>query len=117
MKNLKTYMQLKERMNEINAEIDSIESTESFKEELLFLNELEELLTLHGKSKKETAEILYPKPEEVKSFAIKPRKKREPKTYKNPKTGQTVTTAGGNHTILRQWREENPDVNLADWVI
>lgn len=119
MSKLREYAQLKKRMEAMADELQQIENNAAFQDDLKFLNELEELVELHGKTKEEAAELLSPRP--VVASAVfektKPRKAREPKLYRNPHTGEEVITAGGNHTILKKWRQENPDVELSEWVV
>lgn len=100
-------------------ELELIEQNEAFQNDFQFLTELEELVSRHGKSKIEAAELLNPRENSVvaSKFEKKPRKAREPKTYRNPHTGEEVTTAGGNHKILKEWRAEFPDAVLTEWVI
>ena len=120
-KNLLQYLSLKEEIEKSNAKIEQLENDENFKKELEFLKDLEDLLELHGKSKVEVAEILNPTqpaaPATNTNFGKTPRKRRVQRTYKNPNTGETVTTAGGNNLVLRKWRAENPDLVLADWLV
>lgn len=120
MSKLREYTQLKSRMQEMARELELIEENEAFQNDLKFLTELEELVELYGKSKAEAAELLNPRPVVANKEAFEPRKPRKPrkaKLYRNPHTGEEVLTAGGNHTILKKWRSENPDVELADWVV
>jgi hypothetical protein len=120
MATLREYMKIKEKMQQMESELATIESNESFQNDLKFFNELETLLEVYEKTKEETAELLNPRQAEHSvnnAFTKKPRKQREPKTYKNPETGETVTTAGGNHTVLKKWRSENPDLDVSDWLV
>lgn len=119
MRTLREYTNLKNRLEEMGKELSRIEEDESFKKELNFLKDIEEVLELHGKTKEEAAEALNPTKHEVvdNGFTKKPRKPRTPRTYQNPHTGETVTTAGGNHTVLKQWRKDNPGLDVSDWII
>ena len=116
---LQQYLQIKKEKDELQNEIDRIESSESFQEDLKFLSELEELIELHGKTKIEVAELLNPTPTQkaIADFTKPPRKPREVRHYRNPHTGEEVKTAGGNHTVLKQWRKDNPDIDLKDWIV
>lgn len=115
---LKEYQSIKNRIEQMQEQINAIAEDDDFKADLAFLTELENLLEKHGKSKIDTAELLNPrKANDPAPFDNKPRKKREPRTYKNPHTGEVVTTSGGNHTVLKQWRADNPDVDLKDWIV
>ncbi|MNJ69786.1 hypothetical protein D3C77_661760 [compost metagenome] len=45
-----------------------------------------------------------------------PRKPREVKRYKNPHSGEIVETKGGNHKILKQWKQEHGSDTVESWV-
>ncbi|EAZ98347.1 histone-like nucleoid-structuring protein, MvaT/MvaU family [Marinobacter sp. ELB17] len=120
MATLREYMKIKEQVQKMESDLAAIENNESFQNDLKFFNELETLLEVYEKTKEEAAELLNPHQAEHlanNAFIKKPRKPREPKTYKNPETGETVTTAGGNHTVLKKWRSENPDLDVSDWIV
>lgn len=119
MANLENYILLKRKIEQYQEKLSELEANKELQQDLIFLAELEELLERYGKSKEQTAKILFPESNNASSqlVATKPRKKREAKTYVHPVTGETVTTAGGNHTILKKWRAENPDVDLSEWIV
>lgn len=116
---LQQYLQKKEQKEQLEQELSRIEESESFQEDFKFLKELEELIELHGKSKLEVAELLNPTPTQkaIASFTKPPRKARAERHYKNPHTGEEVKTAGGNHTVLKQWRKDYPEIDLKDWLV
>lgn len=116
--NLSDYVLLQKQIEDMKKELKTYNSDENFQKELSFLNEIEEVISKYGKTKEETANLLCPKADEALTEVLsRPRKKRTPKTYKNPHTGETVTTAGGNHKTLKKWREDHPDAILADWIV
>ncbi|TVP54100.1 MAG: H-NS histone, partial [Halomonadaceae bacterium] len=43
------------------------------------------------------------------------RRKRPMKTYRNPHTGETVQTRGGNHKVLNAWRKQYGSDEVAGW--
>lgn len=43
------------------------------------------------------------------------RKPRELKTYKNPHSGETIQTKGGNHTTLKAWKAEHGAETVEGW--
>jgi len=45
------------------------------------------------------------------------RKPRKLKVFKNPHTGDTVDTGGGNHKILKAWKSEYNLANIDEWVV
>ncbi|MCY1461647.1 hypothetical protein D9M71_793250 [compost metagenome] len=44
------------------------------------------------------------------------RKPREVKRYKNPHSGEVVETKGGNHKILKQWKQEHGSETVESWL-
>ncbi|MNE44365.1 hypothetical protein D3C80_1385870 [compost metagenome] len=44
------------------------------------------------------------------------RKLREVKRYKNPHSGEVVETKGGNHKILKQWKQEHGSDTVESWL-
>ncbi|MNT36362.1 hypothetical protein D3C72_1724400 [compost metagenome] len=44
------------------------------------------------------------------------RKPREVKRYKNPHSGEVVETKGGNHKILKQWKQEHGSDTVEGWL-
>ncbi|MNH44318.1 hypothetical protein D3C79_1064480 [compost metagenome] len=44
------------------------------------------------------------------------RKPREVKRYKNPHSGEVVETKGGNHKILKQWKQEHGSDTVESWL-
>lgn len=59
--------------------------------------------------------VLVPKDAAVAGMVTKRvRAPRAVKVYTNPHTGETVETRGGNHAVLRQWRDQWGDA-VSDW--
>lgn len=116
---LQQYLQTKIAKEQLEKELAVIEESPSFQDDLKFLKELEELIELHDKTRIQVAELLNPTPTQkaIASYTKPPRKPREERHYRNPHTGEEVKTAGGNHTVLKQWRKDHPDVNLKDWIV
>ena len=44
------------------------------------------------------------------------RKPREVKRYKHPHSGEIVETKGGNHKILKQWKQEHGSDVVESWL-
>ena len=70
-------------------------------------NDLIALLQDEASDSGQTWEKIYPT--ETKATQIK--------IFRNPETGETVETRGGNHAILKSWRAEYRLNNIDDWLI
>lgn len=40
----------------------------------------------------------------------------EVKRYKNPHSGEVVETKGGNHKIIKQWKQEHASDAFESWL-
>lgn len=63
-------------------------------------------------------DILEPKEssESATPAARGPRRQRQVKVYKNPETGETVETKGGNHKVLKTWKEQYGAEQVEGWL-
>ena len=101
---------LEKQMAQLEKELKSIENSAAFKKEVAVKRALTRLMAKHGCSKNDLRALL----EEDGSEPVKPRKKtvsttrktRKLKIFKNPKTGETVETRGGNHKVLKAWKTQ-----------
>jgi hypothetical protein len=41
---------------------------------------------------------------------------RKVKQYKNPHTGEVIETKGGNHKVLKEWKEKYGSDTVESWV-
>lgn len=111
---LNTYAESQKALQELQAQIAKLEADPKFAKEKAFVQALEKLLKDHGKTKADLTSFLFP---EGTKKSTKVRKPRALKTYKNPHTKETVTTAGGNHKTLKAWRAKYPKEDISTWVV
>ena len=113
---------LEQQMAQIGKELKSIEKSAAFKKENAISRSLNSLMKKHGCSKNDLITLL----QEGSSVSSKPgrksatnstRKPRMLKVFKNPTTGETVETRGGNHKVLKAWKLKYPTANIEDWII
>jgi hypothetical protein len=52
-----------------------------------------------------------------KTASSTPRRPREMKVYRNPKTGAEVQTKGGNHKVLKAWKAEFGADVVEGWLV
>ncbi|QKZ04158.1 histone-like nucleoid-structuring protein, MvaT/MvaU family [Pseudomonas eucalypticola] len=101
-------------------QLDALKNDAELKREIEFESKLKALLEEYGVSLKHIIAILDP----VKAgghpsakFAATPqRKPRELKRYKHPDSGEVVETKGGNHKILKQWKQEHGADTVESWL-
>lgn len=118
---LQEHKQLTDLIKATQLRLEAIESNENFQGELEFESKLRDLLNEYGKALPDIVAILDPARGGA-GKAAKPagekqtRKPREIKRYKNPHTGETVETKGGNHAVLKNWKTEHGKDEVESWV-
>ncbi|WP_020405738.1 histone-like nucleoid-structuring protein, MvaT/MvaU family [Hahella ganghwensis] len=116
MNKLAAYIEAKSEMESLKKRLEALESDESLKQTLKFQTELEKLMDKFGVSRDDVLKM-WGKKSDAKSASDKRRGTRPLKTYKNPKTGETVKTRGGNHKTLNAWREEYGKDAVDSWLV
>ena len=112
---------LEKQLAQIEKELKSIERSAAFRKENAINRALNNLMKKHGCSKSDLISILQddakvPTKRGATSTA-KTRKPRKLKIFKNPNTGETVETRGGNHKILKAWKSEYKLANIDEWLV
>ena len=112
---------LEKQLAQIEKELKSIERSAAFKKEKAISRALYNLMKKHGCSKNDLISILRGDSESPakRSEALlkKTRKPRKLKIFKNPNTGETVETRGGNHNVLKAWKSEYNLANIDEWLV
>ena len=112
---------IEKQMAQLENELKSIRNSAEFKKENAVKRALASLMKKHGYSKNELIALLQeekiaPVHRGKNSLATK-RKPRKLKVFKNPETGETVETRGGNHKVLKAWKAEYALESLDDWLV
>lgn len=112
---------IERQMAQLEKELKSIENSAAFKKENAIKRALTNLMKKHGCSKNDLIALLQGEGAEDikrrKKVAATTRKPRKLKIFKNPKTGETVETRGGNHKVLKAWKATYKLENIDDWLI
>lgn len=89
-------------------QLDTMKNDDGLKREIEFENKLRQLMAQYGVGLKEVIALLDPqrlaRPAATESSS--PRRERKVKIYKNLETGEVVETKGGNHKVLKLWKQE-----------
>ena len=112
---------IEKQMAQLEKELKSIENSAAFKKENTVKRALTNLMKKHGYSKNDLIALLQSDGsapvKSGKKRAAKTRKPRKLKVFKNPETGETVETRGGNHKVLKAWRAQYKLENIDEWLV
>ena len=101
-------------------QLDAMKNDSGLKQEIEFEQKLKALLEEYGMSLRQVITILDPSKgvsvSAVSASSGAQRKPREVKRYKNPHSGEVVETKGGNHKILKQWKQEHGSQTVESWL-
>lgn len=101
-------------------QLDALKDNGELKREIEFEEKLRDLMSEYGVGLRVIIDILEPKPSQSSASAAPaapgPRRQRQVKLYKNPETGETVETKGGNHKVLKAWKEQYGSEQVEGWL-
>lgn len=120
---LTDYMRKKQQLEQLNAELQTLEQDQRLKSEIEFKNKLEALMKEFDKSARDVIVALDPNGDitsrdgkNAKAASGTTRRKRKLKVYKNPHTGSVIETRGGNHKELKEWKEQYGNDTVEGWL-
>jgi DNA-binding protein H-NS len=119
MSRLAEYRQLEMHLAEQLKALEAMKGDAGLQAEMEFEGKLRELLAQYGKSLRDVIAILDPhyRRQAAAPVATKPaRRARVVKVYKNPHTGETIETKGGNHKGLKEWKSEYGSDTVESWL-
>ena len=111
---------IEKQLAKLERELKSIENSAAFKKENAIKRALASLMKKHSCSKNDLITLLQGDESAPVKRGKKPavtRKPRKLKIFKNPKTGETVETRGGNHKVLKAWKSQYKLENINAWLI
>ena len=114
--------QLEKQLAQLEKELKSIENSAAFRKENAVKRALANLMKKHGCSKADLIALLQddssrPAKRGKRPAASSTRKPRKLKIFRNPNTGETVETRGGNHKVLKAWKAEHNLANIDEWLV
>jgi len=121
MSKLAEFRQLEKHLAEQMAQLEALKGDAGLAEEIKFEEKLRNLLGEYGKSLRDVIAILDPASLNRKGGAAPvaakaTRRERVVKVYKNPHTGETIETKGGNHRQLKEWKSEFGADTVESWL-
>ncbi|MCQ4323252.1 histone-like nucleoid-structuring protein, MvaT/MvaU family [Stutzerimonas stutzeri] len=99
-------------------QLDALKNDGELKREIEFEEKLRNLMSDYGVSLRDIISLLDPQAglHIAAPTARGPRRQRQVKVYKNPETGEVVETKGGNHKILKAWKEKHGGEKVESWL-
>ncbi|MGJ8513570.1 histone-like nucleoid-structuring protein, MvaT/MvaU family [Carnimonas bestiolae] len=119
---LSDYLLKEQQVKALREELQRLERDERLQSELEFKKKLESLMEEFGKNISDVIAIVDPKGDLSSSVKAAPtktggtRRKRKLKIYRNPHSGEVIETRGGNHKVLKAWKEQYGGDTVEGWV-
>ena len=112
---------IEKQLAQLEKELKNIERSAAFKKENAIKRALANLMKKHGCSKNDLISLLQADGSEPvksgKNPAATKRRSRKLKVFKNPETGETVETRGGNHKVLKAWKAQYNLESIDNWLV
>lgn len=119
MSALQEFRSLQQTIRELTDRMNSLSNDSKLKQEIEFEEKLRALMAQYNKSLKDVVVILDPESKLANGKTNKTggtKRARKVKQYKNPHTGEVIETKGGNHKVLKEWKEKYGADTVESWV-
>lgn len=118
MSRLAEYRQLEKRIAQQTADLGVLKADPELETEIEFETKLHDLLAKYEKQLADVVSILDGTMGKVETRAAEGlvRRARQVKLYRNPLTGQTVESKGGNNKLLGAWKAQFGHEEVESWV-
>jgi hypothetical protein len=121
MSRLVEFRKLEQQLAAQLAELETLKNDSGLKKEFEFETKLRDLLGEYSYSLKDVINVLDPQAAGRKGAPVVPekasRKARSVKVYKSPLTGEVVETKGGNHKLLKAWKDQFGREEVESWLV
>lgn len=101
-------------------QLDELKNDGGLKREIEFEEKLRKLMAEYGVSLKGIIALLDPQVRTNVTASVSAprsqRRQRQVKVYKNPESGEVVETKGGNHKVLKAWKEQYGSNKVEGWL-
>lgn len=111
------FKALEAQIAEQQKRLEALKGYEKLKREIEFENKLRTLLAEYNYSLRNVIALLDPNASKGAAAPVKGlRRERTLKRYKNPINGEVVETKGGNHKVLKAWKEQYGAEKVENWL-
>ncbi|SIP93681.1 histone-like nucleoid-structuring protein, MvaT/MvaU family [Aquipseudomonas alcaligenes] len=111
------YKALEAQIAEQQKRLEALKGDEKLKREIEFETKLRALLADYNYSLRNVIALLDPNAAKTAAAPEKgARRERALKRYKNPNNGEVVETKGGNHKLLKAWKDQYGAETVESWL-
>ncbi|MDG9928026.1 MULTISPECIES: histone-like nucleoid-structuring protein, MvaT/MvaU family [unclassified Pseudomonas] len=111
------FKALEAKIAEQQKRLEALKGDEKLKKEIEFEAKLRALLGEYGYSLRNIVNLLDPNASKSTVAPVKgARRERTLKRYKNPNNGEVIETKGGNHKVLKAWKEQYGAEKVESWL-
>ena len=110
------YRATEEAINELKQRLDALSNNPGLHTEMEFEEKLRALMGEYSKSLRAIIAILDPQRASLKTALPFMRKARALKVYRHPDSGEVVQTKGGNHRVLKKWKQQYGADTVESWL-
>lgn len=120
MSRIAEYRNLEAKLERQRAELERRQTDPELQKDIAFEAQLQALLLVYKMGLADVISILEPGfaagKEGGVSMEKRSRRPREVKVYRNPLTGETVESKGGNNKLLGEWKARFGNEEVESWV-
>lgn len=123
MSKLNQFREVERKIAEQLQILEDLKNDKGLQKDIEFENMLKELLTEYGMSNQSAIAILDPNyyasqgSGNQEKQVTRAKKPRAVKVFVHPETGEKIETRGGNHRLLRSWKDQYGDETVMGWQV
>jgi Skp family chaperone for outer membrane proteins len=111
------FKALEAQIAEKQKRLEALKNDGKLQQEIEFENKLRALLAEYGYSLRNVIALLDPYAGKTAAAPVKgSRRERAIKRYRNPNTGEVLETKGGNHKVLKAWKQQYGAELVESWL-
>nr|WP_314577872.1 histone-like nucleoid-structuring protein, MvaT/MvaU family [uncultured Pseudomonas sp.] len=116
MASLADLRKLQNIVEKFQTSLERLNEDPVLQRELEFVSKLRSLLADYGKTLPDAIAVIDPHPQSSVASLKQPRRPRKIKKYRNPMTGETVETKGGNNRLFGEWKARFGRKEVESWL-
>lgn len=120
MSMLQEYRKIEETIRELSDRLKSLSKDDKLQKEIEFEEKLNKLMTQYDKKPSDVVAIIAPETKAAasdKAAKTGTKRPRRVKRYTNPNNGEVIETKGGNHKVLKAWKQQYGSETVESWAI
>ncbi|MFJ2714381.1 histone-like nucleoid-structuring protein, MvaT/MvaU family [Pseudomonas sp. NPDC087346] len=110
------YRATEDAIKQLQKKLNALEDDPAFLTEMEFEERLRALMGEYSKSLRDIIKILAPERAVSIAEPVSTRKHRIVKVYRHPESGEVIETKGGNHKLLKAWKQQYGAQTVEGWL-